>query len=199
LVSGEKVLFTHSSLANFSGHFQQSYVINGQRDNPNRLFFADRPSRSFGLQPVGALIPGEAVVNLSGEVAGIWDGSAVVSSDAVSGALNSFFNHSLKFSRPSWGFSYRMIDSLESSLLNLPVGAVIDSVSGQAAILPNSPAAMAGLLPGDIITAVNEQSLADGTILEEALQKINPGQAITLTVVRNRNRMTLSITPGELK
>jgi S1-C subfamily serine protease len=76
-----------------------------------------------------------------------------------------------------------------SQALNLPRGVALVQIN------PNSPAARAGLLPfrrgnkgevvaGDVITAVNDEAVADLDDMLSQLERRSPGDAVTLTVWR---------------
>ncbi len=71
---------------------------------------------------------------------------------------------------------------------DVPQGVKINVVG------PGTPAAAAGLKPGDIITAVNSQTIADAAALEDALKQTKPEQKIDLTISRNGQSQTLSAT-----
>src|SRR3990172_8710896 len=58
-------------------------------------------------------------------------------------------------------------------------------------VLPDSPAATAGLKRGDIITAVNGKSISAET-LAEAVSALSVGDDITLTVTRNNESLELT-------
>lgn len=81
-------------------------------------------------------------------------------------------------------------------------GAVVTEV------VPNSPAAKAGLKRDDVITAIDDQPVKDPTHLREAVQKAGPGKDVTLHVVRGKENLSvkatlrqgafgLFLTPGE--
>jgi S1-C subfamily serine protease len=67
-------------------------------------------------------------------------------------------------------------------------------VVGQVAA--GSPAASAGLQPGDVITAIDGQPLDSESALAESLNKHKPGDSVALTVIRNGQQQNVSITLG---
>jgi serine protease Do len=56
-------------------------------------------------------------------------------------------------------------------------------------VMPNTPAAEAGIRDGDVITKVNDETVTSPEELHEALQNVGPGHEVTLDVLRgNRHR-----------
>ncbi len=76
--------------------------------------------------------------------------------------------------------------------LKSPDGAIVSSIQ------PDSPAAKAGLRPGDIILKLNGQAVSDSTDLAIGIAEMKPGTQATLEVWRNHTPMTLLATVGEL-
>jgi serine protease Do len=66
------------------------------------------------------------------------------------------------------------------------------------AVLQGSPAAVAGLQRGDVITAVNGQPLTDESSLAQMLSQRQPGDTVPLTVVRGAQSQDVSVTLGEM-
>jgi regulator of sigma E protease len=64
-----------------------------------------------------------------------------------------------------------------------------------AEVRPNSPAAAAGFLPGDIVLAVDNQKI-DGFDELIRLVGVNPGQPLEITIDRQGSRMALDVTPS---
>src|SRR5262249_12235325 len=82
-----------------------------------------------------------------------------------------------------------LADSLE---LKKPEGALVaEAQSG-------SPAAKAGILAGDVITALNDESVKDAHDLARKIGAMARGSAVKLGVVRKGDAKTLSMTLGEL-
>lgn len=65
-----------------------------------------------------------------------------------------------------------------------------------ASVEPGTPAAEAGLLEGDIITAVNGEVLDAETFLLDVVFGHRPGDTITLTVLRNGETLSLDLVLG---
>ncbi len=71
-------------------------------------------------------------------------------------------------------------------------GAVVSSVA------PNTPAAKAGLKPGDVIVEYNGRPVTDSDSLVSMVVATKPGTTVPVTLYRDNQRQTLSITPDEL-
>ena len=63
-------------------------------------------------------------------------------------------------------------------------------------VLQDAPAARAGMLPGDVITAVQGQVVRNVAEMMTAVAALPPGQVADFAVLRNGSETTLSITPG---
>ena len=193
LLPGDKVIFAQNSLQNFSNKIVVNYINFSQSDVEGRAFESDYPRRSFGAMANTALANGEALINTNGDVVGLWNGSEIISSDVLKQAVALYFNNPLGLKRPQFGFSYQIISPNNSKLTSLPEGALVREVA-----FP-SPARVAGLLSGDILTAVEGQQIKENSSLEEILQKYKAGDKVLLTIVRRDQIVTLSLVAGELK
>ncbi len=71
-----------------------------------------------------------------------------------------------------------------------PVGAVVLSVD------ENSPAALAGLQKGDIITAFNGTEIQEYTMLEDLLKDCRPDSKVNIKIYRSGRYYTTSVTIG---
>ena len=89
---------------------------------------------------------------------------------------------------PSFGIDYRILDPGTAAVLGLPTGALVRSVT------PSSPAASAGILPGDVIVDVQGTAVdAQHPPIPSAFG-LSSGQRVTLTLVRGGQRQGLSLT-----
>src|SRR5436853_2019967 len=73
-----------------------------------------------------------------------------------------------------------------------PTGAIVASVT------PNSPAAKAGLKPGDVILSASGHPVKSVHDLPRLVAAMPPGQKIDMNVRRSGKEMTLSATTGEM-
>ena len=80
------------------------------------------------------------------------------------------------------GVSVQMIDPELSQAIQLPndtQGALV------AGVEPDSPAAKAGLQPGDVITAINGQPVRTPGQVASTVAEFQPGRSVTLSVLRD--------------
>jgi S1-C subfamily serine protease len=190
---GDKVLFAQDSLEKFNIRTISASVSQVQADVEGQTFESDFPGRSFFASSNASLAPGEAVVDTNGNIVGIWNGFAVVSSDVLKQAMALFFNNSQNIIRPSFGFSYSIITQSDSQLISLPEGALVKTVA------VGSPARLAGLEINDVITSVNGQAVSEDSPLEPMLEQFKPGDQMALAVTRKNQTVNLSLTVGQLK
>lgn len=76
-------------------------------------------------------------------------------------------------------------------------GALVYAPTGGLAVPANTPAAEAGLLAKDIITAVDGEALTPTTSLSELLAAYNPGQTARLSVVRAGALVEIAVVLGD--
>jgi serine protease Do len=155
---------------------------------------------------------GGPLVNVNGEVIGI--NTAVAGSGAenvgfaipisdVQGLITSVLEQG-KLVRPYLGVRYVSLtdDYAYEYNLNVKRGAYIaPSVNGQTSVLPDSPAAKAGLKEKDIITKINGEDVNEKSSLTSLLGKHKVGDEVTLTVVRDGKdqevKATLQAAPNQ--
>jgi 2-alkenal reductase len=204
LMPGEMVLAIGSPLGNFRNTVTAGVVsaLNRSVANLEGLIQTDA-SINRGNS-------GGPLVNLRGEVVGIntlvvrgAPGSSVFGGDQAEGlgfaVPSSIFNNvsqqliatgEMKY--PYLGIRYSQIDGDIAAQEGLTVqnGALVADVE------PGTPAEQAGLQPNDIITAVNDISLAQENSLRYVLTQFQPGDTVELTVLRGGEEIKVTLTLG---
>jgi 2-alkenal reductase len=93
---------------------------------------------------------------------------------------------------PYFGISSQQLDPATANANELPVGSVyVAEVEG------GGPAAEAGLEPDDVIVAIDGKEITFENSLSDMLFDYQPGDTITLTVLRGGEEMTIELTLGQ--
>ena len=155
--------------------------------------------------PINQGNSGGALINLNGELVGINSqiltptggniglGFAIPSNMAreVMGQLKA----DGRVQRGKLGVSVQSVTSDLASSLKLPntSGALVSAVE------PGGAAARAGLKPGDVITAINGETVSDSNSLRNRIAGTKPGSLVDLEVVRNGKKEDIHATLGALE
>jgi len=151
------------------------------------------------IQTDAAINPGNSggpLLNLNGEVIGI--NTAVASGENIGFAipiddirpvLRSIEEFG-EIKRPYLGVSYRLLNKKIVDVLDVDIdeGALLlgDKRMNISAVEPGSPADIAGLKEGDIITEVDNDKVTEENTLLDLLRNYIPNEQITLRVYRKR-------------
>jgi S1-C subfamily serine protease len=151
---------------------------------------------------------GGPLVNLNGQVVGI--NTAIASSaqnigfsipiNDVTGLIKSV-EQTGKLQQPYLGVIYVPITSDIAKQYNLSVstGAYIPTsgdAGGEQTVLSGSPAAKAGVQPGDIITKINGTVIDQQHSITSVLDQQAVGAQATLTIIRNGKQISATVTLG---
>jgi len=153
------------------------------------------------IQTDAAINPGNSggpLVNLKGQVIGI--NSIKIAQSGVEGmgyainirtalpVIESLIQKGY-VTRPFLGVSMRDVDQFVMLRFNLPVGqgALVVSVAS------GSPAALAGIQAGDVITAINDVTIISAGQVIQTLNRLAIGQTIAVTYYRGNQQSTASI------
>ena len=160
------------------------------------------------LQTDAAINPGNSggpLLNVRGEVVGI--NTAIFADSRQSGNIGIGFAVPInavrnllpqlrtgKITRGMIGVQVRAVprEALEEFGLKERTGALVSAVS------PTGPAAKAGMEPGDVIIAVNNQPIPSRDELVQTVMALAPGTTVPVTVLRDKQRQTLNVTIGEI-
>jgi len=150
---------------------------------------------------------GGPLLNLKGEVIGI-NTAMVLEAQSIGFAIPinkakkdiEQVKTSGKIFYPFLGVRYVLINEEIQKENNLPVdyGAwVIKGEGGQAAIFPGSAAEEAGLKEGDIILEFDNQKITTENTLAKIIMKYNPGDKVTLKILREGKEEIFEVPLGE--
>lgn len=134
-----------------------------------------------------AALPGSAIIDDTGEVI------AMVTSDSMN-----------SYATPAWRLEQIAIDLLrQGSTTHTWLGLVVDSDPADMVrvqeVIADSPAAAAGLRPGDLIDSLNGRPTPDADKLFRIVQAGEPGDDAVLTVTRrNGDRAMIVAELGEM-
>ena len=139
------------------------------------------------------------VFNLSGDL------TAVISADqeivpafTYASYWQVFWKNDLAL-RPSLGVNYLDLSLSRVPNLSYDKGALIYPGTDKVAVLKNSPASVAGLLNGDIITWIDNQEINNTNDLADLIAKYKPGDKISVSYLRSGQEGVIDIKLGELK
>jgi S1-C subfamily serine protease len=162
----------------------------------------DRSAIEAFIQTDAAINPGNsggALVNLNGELIGINTAIAsptgayagygfAIPANIVSKVVKDLMEHGM-VQRAYLGIMIRDIDGtlMKEKKLKLSEGSYVDS------LVANSAAAKAGILPGDVITEINNAEVQKSSDLMEQVGRHSPGDEVTVAVDRNGKSMTFEV------
>lgn len=164
------------------------------------------------IQTDAAINPGNSggpLVNLRGEVVGIntavsQEGQLVgfaTPINAVKSLIASFETNG-RFVRPWLGVRYVMLNAAlaEEEHLTVKEGAYIvprGSKDREPGVVPDGPAAKAGLQEGDVIVEIAGKPINEHRSLSHAIAEFQPGAEIAVNVVRAGKVLTMKVTLAE--
>lgn len=200
------------AIGNALGELQNSVTV-GVVSAKERSANATGSSDSFYglLQTDAAINPGNSggpLLTLGGQVVGI--NSLIAGGDAegigfaipvneLKKDLESYKKNG-KIVQPYIGVRFQTITKAVAKSLGLKVekGALISGGQGATAVAAGGPAEKAGLKVGDIITKVGNDEITESNPLTRLIRKYNPGDKVTLTVLRDGATLTPEVTLGQL-
>ncbi len=165
------------------------------------------------IQTDAAINPGNSggpLLNLKGEVIGMntavaQNGQSIGFTIAIDKAKRDIeqVKSTGKISYPFLGVRYVLIDSqlAKDKKLSVDYGALIakGDTADEPAVTSGSPAGKAGLKDGDIILEISGEKITKDNPLSKIISVHNPGDSITLKVLRDGKETDMSVVLGEWK
>jgi len=143
--------------------------------------------------PINPGNSGGALVNMKGEVVGI---NSAIATSGSNGNIGVGFAISANRAK---AVTDQIIKGGKVShpYLGISVGNAQNGGAQVQSVEPGSPAAKAGLQVGDVVTKVNNRTIAGQEDLVGAIQSSTVGSQLTLTVVRDGSERTITAAVGE--
>ncbi|MGE4481290.1 Do family serine endopeptidase [Acidocella sp.] len=135
-----------------------------------------------------------AILSPSGGSVGI---GFSITSDMVKRVVTQLIAHG-KVTRGFLGVSAQMVSPQMAQALKLPMANPNADGALIAAVAPNSPASKAGLKPGDVIVAVNGQTVTDPGDLATDIANIDPTHKADISYVRAGQKKDVSVAVEEM-
>ncbi len=205
LQPGEPVIAIGSPLGDFKGTVTVGVVSALDR----RLELGQGVSMEGLIQTDAAINQGNSggpLVNVLGQIIGI--NTAIVRGSGYGGAVAEGLGFAIpsdtvlevtdqliqygRVRRPYLGVQWVSITPRIASAYNLPVqfGAYIQAIE------PRSPAETGGLLPGDIIIAIEDQGIDEQNSLVTILMRFDPGGEVRIRTIREGTEIVLNVALG---
>lgn len=139
------------------------------------------------------------VFNLAGDlVAVIGANQEIIPAFSYNAYWQSFLQKT-KVTRPYFGVNYLDLSVVKTAAISLDKGAWLYPTATEAAVVKGSPAQIAGLKAGDVITWINNQEVNATTDLADIIATFNPGDTVTVTYLRGSTQQEAEVKLGELK
>lgn len=213
VVVGQEVLAIGNALGQFQNTVTQGIISGfgrsitaGDGSSSNTENLQDLFQTDAAINPGNS---GGPLVDLSGNVIGINTAIAgnaqnigfSIPINEVKGLIKSVETTG-QIKQAYLGVSYVPITNDYAYTYNLPVtsGAYVapSNAGGNGGVIADGPAANAGLKEKDIITKVNDQSINAQNSLSTLINQYQPGDNVTLTILRDGKTMTLKVKLGTM-
>jgi len=163
------------------------------------------------LQTDAAINPGNSggpLVNLAGQVVGINTaiaaqaeqiGFAIPINDAKQAISSVLATGTI--TRPMMGVRYIHLTPEVAELNDAPAdeGAWVISGSNEPAVVPNGPAAVAGIKENDVILSINKEKITENRGLISVLSKHRPRESVKVQILRDGKQIEVTVRLGELQ
>jgi S1-C subfamily serine protease len=155
------------------------------------VFVTAASEDSYAIDAHGAALSGMPLYNLDGQAFAIATGSAHGTAYPAREALERLTVRAAsgRAIDAALGMTFQ---ALTAPLVRVfhPTGALVTSV------VPSGPAASAGIVHGDVVTAIGEMTVDSPEAAQKAIATLTPGAPTTVAVARGTRTLTMSATAG---
>ena len=169
-------------------------MISGVGRNPHIVDYENWLAIDANLRPGSG---GGAIANATSEIIGMTaggssEGTFAIPINTVRQVATELIEHG-KVARGWLGVSIQEVDSglAEKLGLDRPMGALINSV------FDDTPAAEFGLQKGDVIVAINGETIKNVSHLRAAIAMYKPTTTVSISILRDGQTQDVSVTLGE--
>lgn len=207
---GQTVIAIGNTLSEFRNTVTKG-VISGINRRVTASSAASAEVIEQAIQTDAAINPGNSggpLINLRGEVVGVntavsVQGEAIAFAIPINQAQRAIQDvHDYgRIIRPWLGVRYVLVqkEQTENQILDSDYGALVvaGTQPGQPGVIKGSPADQAGIIEGDIISKLNNQTITKENSLSELISQHRPGDQVELEVLRDGERLELVVTLAE--
>ncbi len=135
------------------------------------------------------------IFDAAGEMIGVIRNKNILAMDGISQTLEHLLTDgSIKRAR----FGIRYLNLSDAFAPNKEAGALVSTDSKEPAVVPDSPAAKAGIKAGDIISSFDDVTLNEFNTIADLLSDYRPGDTVTVTVRRGQETKKITVTLDSL-
>ena len=165
------------------------------------VWSSERAQKALHLTGADDLLPGSMVLNKKGEVVGVLAGKDArgvyaVPFESFSGIIGGVLREK-RVVRPYLGVRFADLSRLLAPDAAHSAGRGAWVVG--FAVTKKSPADLAGIVPSEVIEAVNSEEVSVKNALPELLAEYPSGSVVTLTVLGTKGERTVDVTLGETR
>ena len=169
-------------------------MISGVGRNPRMVNYEDWLAIDVNARPGSG---GSAIVSAKGEIIGMTAGSSSNNEFAIPiNTVRHIATDLIEHGKVTRGWLGVMIQDVDSGLaeklgLDRPMGALINN------IFDDTPAEEFGLQQGDVIVAINDQTIKNVNHLRAAIARHKPMATVSISILRDGQKQNISVTLSE--